>query len=227
MENRNTLMVGLSFLAIGLMIGIIFTEGLPSGGSNAAQEAAAPTDPTEDLEFVSVSADDDAFIGDEDAPVVIVEFSDYQCPYCARFREETLPLIKENYIDKGLVKIVYRDFPIPKHANAQVAAVAAECVGEQGGNEAYFLMHDEIFTQMEAWFYEEDPSAFFIQYADSLGYDINACITDEAMVAEVDADYAAGRSYGVSGTPTFFINGKKLVGAYPYDVFEQLIEAEL
>ena len=108
-----------------------------------------------------------------------------------------------------------------------VAAVAAECVGEQGGNDAYFQMHDQIFLQMGDWYYEEDPSGMFIQYADSLGYDINTCITDEAMIAEVDADYAAGRSYGVSGTPTFFINGKKLVGAYPYEVFEQLIEAEL
>ncbi|MFT7184612.1 MAG: protein-disulfide isomerase [Oceanicoccus sp.] len=224
MDNQQTAFVGLSFLAIGLMIGLVFSNGLPvsDGGQNEPDDFGAP-----ETEFVSVSEDDDAFLGDADAPVVIVEFSDYQCPYCASFQSETLPLLKENYIDTGLVKLVYRDFPIPSHENAFVAAVAAECVAEEGGNEAYFEMHDMIFENMESWFYSEDAGEVFTQYASELGYDIATCLDDPAMAAEVEADYVAGRSYGVGGTPTFFINGKKLVGAYPYDVFVELIESEL
>lgn len=223
MDNRQTAFVGLSFLALGLMIGLIFSEGLPAN-DNALDPSGIEIPETE---FISVSEDDDAFLGDPDAPVVIVEFSDFQCPYCASFKDETLPLLIENYIDNGLVKLVYRDFPIPKHANATVAAVAAECVGEAGGNEAYFAMHDKIFDTMEEWYYSETVGEYFIGYATEMGYDIATCLEDPEMLAEVEADYVAGRSYGVGGTPTFFINGKKLVGAYPYDVFVQLIEAEL
>jgi len=228
MENRQTIIVGLSFLAIGLMIGLLFSEGLPQGPNEMTlSERDAFGNEELEPEFVSVSEDDDAFIGDEDAPVVIVEFSDYQCPYCARFQAETLPLIKENYIDTGLVKLVYRDFPIPSHTDAQIAAIAAECVAEQGGDEAYFEMHDVLFENMSEWSFQENAEELILGYATNLGYEVSTCMEDPAIAEEVDADYTAGRSYGVSGTPTFFINGKKLVGAYPYDVFEQLIEAEL
>lgn len=225
MENRQTLIVGLSFLALGLMIGLVFSEGLPSKSPEVV-EGDTQNEEME-LEFVSVSADDDAFIGSEDAPVTIVEFSDFQCPYCSRFQTETLPLLKENYIDTGKVKLVYRDFPIPSHTDARMAAIAAECVAEQGGNEAYFEMHDMIFENMAAWSYQEGAEGIVTGYASELGYDITTCMDDPEIAAEVDADYTSGRGYGVSGTPTFFINGKKLVGAYPYDVFKQLIDAEL
>jgi len=225
MDNRQILFVALSFAAIGLMLGLILSDAnLLEDTLNAGHgEEGSIAEP----EFVSVSEDDDAFLGDEDAPVVIVEFSDYQCPYCSKFQSETLPLIKENYIDTGKVKLIYRDFPIPSHADAQFAAIAAECVAEQGGNEGYYEMHDMIFENMAAWSYVEGSEDILMGYATELGYDISACVEDPAIAAEVDADYTAGRSYGVSGTPTFFINGKKLVGAYPYEVFEQLIESEL
>lgn len=225
MDNRQTIFVGLSFLAIGLMLGLIFSDASLLDQTRTADSGAQEQEV--ELEFVSVSEDDDAFLGDAEAPVVIVEFSDAQCPYCSKFHEETFPLIQENYIDKGLVKFVYRDFPIPSHADAQFAAIAAECVGELGGDEAYFEMIDVTFENMSAWSYVEGAEDILMGYASELGYDISVCVEDPAMAEEVDADYTAGRSYGVSGTPTFFINGKKLVGAYPYEVFEQLIEAEL
>jgi protein-disulfide isomerase len=224
MDNRNTILVGLSFLAIGLMAGLLLSDG---GLEPSADNYADSNNQGQELEFISVSEDDDAFLGAEDAPVVIVEFSDYQCPYCAKFQSETLPLLKENYIDQGLVKLIYRDFPIPSHTDAMTAAIAAECVADQGGNEAYYEMHDVIFENMAAWSYVEGAEDILLGYASDLGYDIASCMDDPAMAEEVDADYVAGRSYGVSGTPTFFINGKKLVGAYPYEVFAQLIDAEL
>jgi protein-disulfide isomerase len=96
---------------------------------------------------IDVELGDSYFKGDADAPVTIVEFSDYECSFCARFAEQTLPSIVSNYIDNGKVKLHYRDFPLGFHQNAQKAAEAARCAGELGGSEAYFEMHDKIFAE--------------------------------------------------------------------------------
>lgn len=226
-ESSQTLWVGLSFLAVGLAFGLLISN-LSSNGS-----VSIPGLPEEnnglEIEFVgSVSADDDAFLGDADAPVTIVEFSDFQCPYCANFVTQTLDALKEKYIDTGLVKLVYRDFPLSIHPNAPITAQAAECVGEEAGNEAYFKMHDALFAQQSVWSSMENPLDYLVELAaDTTKTDIRSCLENNEMMEEVNADFAAGRSYGVSGTPTFFINGKKLVGAYPIDIISQLIEEEL
>src|SRR3989344_7320374 len=119
-----------------------FNESTVSGGAVAptakagvqgAQQLAAPT------AKVEVSADDDPVLGDKNAPVTIIEFSDYQCPFCRKFWTEILPSIKSEYIDTGKVKFVYRDFPLTSiHPSAEPAAEATNCVREQGGDEAYF-----------------------------------------------------------------------------------------
>ena len=225
MKNMQTIFVGLSFLAIGLVGGLLITGG-SFGGANvldAGGDDGPPAFDPDGLEFVSVSADDDAVLGDPNAPVTIIEFSDFQCPYCAKFVTETMPLLKENYIDKGLVKLVFRDFPLPSHAAAAVAAEAAECAPD----ELFFEMHDVIFENMSVWASSENVEEALINLASDLGADISACLKDGEMTDEVAEDYAAGRTYGVSGTPTFFINGKKLVGAWPYETFVEVIESEL
>ena len=181
--------------------------------AEAAAQAAKPVD---------VSLDDDAVEGDVDAPVTIVEFSDFQCPYCGRYIEETYPQIKEKYIDTGKVKYIFRDFPLGFHQNARPAAIAAECVREEGGDSAFWAYHDVLFAN------QEELSADDLKgYASEMGYDIDSCLDSEKYGDEVDADMAEGASYGVSGTPAFFINGKKLVGAQPFAAFEAAIEAEL
>ena len=96
---------------------------------------------------IDVELGDSYFKGDADAPITIVEFSDYECPFCVRFAEQTLPSIESEYIDTGKVKFHYRDFPLGFHQNAQKAAEAARCAGELGGSEAYFEMHDKIFAE--------------------------------------------------------------------------------
>ncbi len=229
-DNQQTIWVGLSFLAVGLTIGLMLTSvsgngavNIPGLGSDDAVGALP------NIEFVSsVSADDDAFLGAADAPVTIVEFSDYQCPYCARFVTETLNGLKEKYIETGKVKFVYRDFPLSSHNNAHITAEAAECVHGDAGNEAYFAMHDAIFAGQSAWTNLDDATDYLVEMADSVvGVDIRTCLENGDMAAEVDADFEAARGYGVSGTPTFFVNGKKMVGAYPIEVISQLIDEEL
>jgi len=167
-------------------------------------------------------ADDDAFKGDKDAPVTIVEWSDYECPFCERFYSQTLGLIDEEYIQTGKVKFVYRDFPLGFHQNAQKAAEAAECAGEQG---KYYDMHDLLFESGV-----EGGVTAFKQYAATIGLDtdeFNSCLDSGEMASEIQADMQDGQAVGVSGTPGFIINGKLISGAQPFSVFQQAIEAEL
>lgn len=169
-----------------------------------------------------VSADDDPFKGSKNAPVTIIEFSDFQCPFCARFVAQTLPLIEENYIKTGKVKLVYRDFPLSFHPNAQKAAEAAECADEQ---DKFWQYHDKIFQNQNAL----DTSSLK-QYAKDLGLntkEFDNCLDTSKMASEIQQDFSDGLKYSVSGTPTFFINGISLVGTQPYSIFQQIIEQEL
>lgn len=174
---------------------------------------------------VDVSEDDDAVLGKVDAPVTIIEFSDYECPFCEKFFTETYPQLKKDYVDTGKVKIVFRDFPLSFHPNAQKAAEAAECAGEQGGNTAYFKMHDKLFQN------QNDLSVNSLKkYAKEIGLDtakFNSCLDSGKMASEIQKDESDGQAAGVSGTPAFFINGKLLEGAQPYSAFKKVIDEEL
>lgn len=169
-----------------------------------------------------VSLDDDPSKGSDNAPVTIIEFSDYQCPYCARFWRDTLPQIEEEYIETGKVKFVYRDFPLGFHQYAQKAAEAAECADEQGN---YWDYHDKLFENQNAL-----DTASLKQYAKDLGLDtakFNDCLDSGKYASEVQKDFEDGQAAGVTGTPAFFINGQSVVGAQPFSAFKQVIDAEL
>lgn len=170
----------------------------------------------------NVNEDDDPFLGDKNAKVVIVSFEDYQCPFCKRAFDQTFPLLKKEYIDTGKVKYVYRDFPLSFHPFAQKAAEAAECSQDQG---KYWEMHDIIFNNQDAI-----EVSNLKQYASQLGLntnEFNNCLDSGKYEEEVQKDFNEGQKYGVSGTPTFFINGKRLVGAQPYSAFKSIIDQEL
>ena len=186
---------------------------------DAAQAAQAPVQPAGP---VDVSVDDYAMKGDKSAQVTIIEFSEYQCPFCKRYVDQTLSQIQEKYIDTGKVKYVFRDFPLGFHQNAKPAAMATECVHELGGDEAYWKYHDKLFENTQAL-----DSDSLKKYASDMGYDIADCLDSEKYADEVDADTEEGKSYGVRGTPAFFINGRFLSGALPFSEFEKVIEEEL
>ncbi|MBU0460332.1 MAG: thioredoxin domain-containing protein [Nanoarchaeota archaeon] len=196
---------------------LFFPQGFDT--SESLDDLTAPTTETTRLD---VSTDDDAVKGNPDATVTIVEFSEFQCPFCAKFFQETYPLIIKNYVDTGKVNYVFRDFPLDFHQNAQKAAEAAECAGEQ---DKYYEMHDYLFTNQDYLEVENLKG-----YAKDLGLDtteFNDCLDSGEMEDEVKADLAEGKTYGVSGTPAFFINGKMISGAQPYSVFTTEIEAAL
>ena len=170
----------------------------------------------------SVSAEDDPFKGSENAPVTIVEFSDFQCSFCARFYLETFGQIEGNYIKTGKVKFVYRDFPLGFHQFAQKAAEASECADEQG---KFWEYQDKIFKNQQLL---ETPN--LKQYAKDLELDtakFNDCLDSGKMTSEVQKDLKDGQSYGVNGTPAFFINGVLVSGAQPYATFQEIIDQAL
>jgi protein-disulfide isomerase len=179
---------------------------------------------------VNVSADDDAVLGNPDAPVTIIEFSDFQCPFCRKFYKETLPQIKKDYILTGKAKLVYRDFPLVQiHPGATPAAEGAECAKEQG---KFWEMHDVIFDEQEKQgsgtiqFTADDVK----KWAAKLGLNtskFNQCLDSEKYKQEVEKDIADGSAAGVTGTPAIFVNGRLIVGAQPFAAFKVIIDEEL
>ncbi len=220
-----------TFILALVVIWMVALDGDSNSGKTVnnvpSNNVAAPSAPSAlDMDEL---VDDDAFLGDADAPVVIVEWSDYQCPFCRRFWEQTLPELKSEYIDTGKVKLVYRDFPLGFHAGAKPAAQAAECAREIGGDEAYFEMHDKIFEEQgkqgqgTVQFTADDVK----NWATEIGYDVGECMDSGKFDNEINDDLAAGSTAGITGTPGFIINGKLVSGAQPFSVFKQVIDAEL
>lgn len=157
--------------------------------------------------------------GNAAAPVTIVEFSDYQCPFCARVNP-TLAQVRQTYGDK--VKIVFKDYPLPNHPNAPKAAEAARCAGEQN---KYWEMHDAMFANQRAL---EVPT--LKQTARAIGVEGGAfdqCLDSSKHAAAVASGTSLGNKMGVNSTPTLYVNGRALIGAMPFEMFKQIIDEEL
>ncbi len=188
--------------------------------SNSAAEPAAPADQS-DLIRYDIPVDDDPTLGPENAPITIIEFSDFECPFCRKFHQETFDQILQTYPEQ--IRFVYRDFPLVSiHTNAVSAAEAANRAGDQ---DVYWDYHDRLFS-ME---YGLGRDAY-IRYATDLGLDLGTfeqCLDNRTYAEEVQADFNFAARLGVRSTPTFFINGIALVGAQPFEVFQQLIDQEL
>ena len=212
------------FLVAILIIGavVFFTRDGGSGTTGQAVAVGNNNVPSVGAK-VQVSADDDPMIGDKNAKVTIIEFSDYQCPFCGRFWSATMPQIQKEYIDTGKVKLVFRDFPLESiHANAMPAAIAGECVKEKGGDKAYFKMHDKMFENQATL-----SDANLKAWAKELGYNIDSCLDSKKYLNEVKKDIADGSAAGVQGTPAFFVNGQLISGAQPFSAFKTVIDSEL
>ena len=157
--------------------------------------------------------------GPSAAPVTIVEFSDFQCPFCSK-AEETVTKVLKTY--DGKVRVVFRDFPLPFHPQAQKAAEAAHCAGDQG---KYWQMHEKLFANQKAL----EPPALK-GYAKDLGLDqgkFDRCLDSGDKAKVVDSNRKAGEKVGVTGTPAFFVNGYQLSGAQPFEEFKSIIDSEL
>jgi protein-disulfide isomerase len=162
-------------------------------------------------------------LGSASAPVTIIEFSDFQCSYCKRFWADTLPKLKEAYVDQGKVRFLYRHFAIlGKHS--EQAAQAAECAAEQG---KFWEYHDQLFKNQGGLAFTE---AKLRQYAREIGLNsggFDSCLASGKHKEKVERETTAAAYLGGRGTPFFVVNQRHLVGAQPFDVFRKVIDEEL
>jgi protein-disulfide isomerase len=194
----------------------IVAENVKSAPPAPAPAAA----PNPDQKF-EVQAGNSPSRGPKNAPVTIVEWSDFQCPFCGRV-EPTLKQVMDQY--PGKVRIVWKNQPLPFHPNAMPAAEAAMAAYEQG-NDKFWAFHDKFFENQNSL-----SPAFYETTAKDAGLDVSkwkSSVDAHRAQATIQAEMAAGSALGANGTPTFFINGHKLVGAMPFDSFKQVIDAEL
>jgi protein-disulfide isomerase len=230
-----TVLLPLAFVA-GLTFGYIFW-GRDAASSEVSQPVVAvdrqgdeqpekpvtaqEAEPTPEFRRYDVPEDDDPVFGPEDAPITIIEFSDYECPYCRKWHVEVWPQLQAAYGDQ--IRLVYRDFPLNSiHSNATPAAAAANCASEQ---DMFWPFNEKLFEMKLGL-----SKTSYQTYAEELDLDMDAfneCLESDRYLQEVEADYEYAVNLGVRSTPTFFVNGIPVVGAQPFDVFKSLIDKEL
>ena len=183
--------------------------------------APSPQPEQQEIRRYSVPEDDDPVFGPADAPITIIEFSDYECPYCKKWHLEVWPRLQEAYPDQ--IRLVYRDFPLAQiHPNATPAAAAANCAGEQ---DSFWEYNELLYTTNQSL-----GAGIFDAIAQELKLDMgsfNECLESGRYNEEINADFEYAANLGVSSTPTFFVNGIPVVGAQPFEMFSQLIDQEL
>lgn len=207
-------------------------QARPGAAATAPAQAPAPGAAQETLTVVSI--DGGAVKGDANAKLTLVEFTDYQCPFCSRHYRDTMPQLIKDYVDTGKVKYVLREFPLESiHPLAFKASEAALCAGDQG---KYWEMHSRLFTNQNALAAAQLPG-----HADAVGLDagkFKSCLDSGKFAAKVRKDLGDAQKAGATGTPTFFLgrtdpNGKevksvrKMVGAQPYAAFKDAIDTLL
>lgn len=185
-------------------------------GAQTSLPGAQRQEPT--ARTFAVATDDDPQTGPKDAPLVIVEFSDFQCPFC----RQAFPILRElvtRYPNE--IRFIYRDFPISSiHPLAQAAAEAGECAHQQG---KFFEFHDKVFLNQDSLTEES-----FERFAQELNLDetqFSQCLSSHKYKTEVEKDYQDGLAAGVSGTPTFFVNGRRVPGVISLEIWEQIVQS--
>jgi len=189
--------------------------------SAIGQAAVVPTDAT-----VLISRADQArILGSDDATIRVVEISDFECPFCARFNEETFPALDSLYIETGKVQYVWIGFPNPSHPRAFPAIEAAFCAGAVG---KFWPMHDLLFANQSEWMEAPNPSEVFARYASSLEIDVSSfavCIANDRMAPLIVRDYEGVVRAGISQTPFFIVaDSVPIVGAAPLEQFVEAID---
>ena len=236
MKLRNILIAGVAVVAItGAGLAAYLASGgesesvasLPAGAGEAIQAAQERNDggdvtKVQSGEVTSVG-EDEHVLGDPDAPITIIEYSSLTCPHCASFHNDTLPKLKEEWIETGKAKLVYRHYPLDRLALA--GALVANCFE----GDRFFAVMDMMFAQQRQWTRSDNPGEALQRLASQAGMDnetFNQCISDQQEAKQILDRQQAGRDQAeVQSTPTFLIDGEKLEGAKPYAEFEKALKA--
>ncbi|MEK6923089.1 MAG: DsbA family protein [Nanoarchaeota archaeon] len=213
-------------LAISLIGTLVFTGVL--GGITGTSGSTLDFQNDGGIQKLKVTAPTDAHTkGSADAPITIIEFSDFECPFCSRFYTDTLPSLQSDWIDTGKAKLMYRQYPLSFHPQAMPAARASECAADQG---KFWEYHNKIFDNQASL----ATPGIFSQWAQELELnveDFDTCYESNKHDGRINKDTADGNTVGVSGTPSFLIGNDKdgyqlVVGAQPYVVFKQVLESQ-
>lgn len=209
-------------LVVGLGVGWIAWEGVSSNEEATATAASSAGSEASEAAYVhGVSVANDPVLGPEDAPITIVEFSDFECPFCARFARNTAPRLRAQYGDR--IRWIFVNYPLESiHPRAHDAALAAECVHERGD---FWRYYDALFSGRHDLSRSELADA-----AESVGLDrewFESCLADAEHASEVAADIQEGRKFYILGTPMFFVNGVRMEGAQPPEAFASVIDSIL
>jgi protein-disulfide isomerase len=224
-----SVLVVLAF-AVGILVGYVawgrdvpITVVAPAAAAQQPSGAVVEAPVTQEPQFTRYDIPTEGYpsLGPDDAEITIVEFSDFQCPYCRRFHDETYQALLDAY--PGQIRFVYRNLPLPPtmHPDAMSAAVASLCANDQN---VYWDYHEKLFSS------ETLGEETYIQYATDLGLNVEeftACLSSGKHDKFIQQDMEFSSNLGVQSTPTFFINGLALVGAQPLSSFQQLINKEL
>ena len=229
-----TPIVGILMLALGLLVGyygrpFMLNQAQPEASVNSESPVVIPTADNSAAQkklMETVVAKTRHFKGNPDAPVIIIEFADFQCPYCGRFFAETKPQIDEQYMQSGKVRFAYFNFAF-LGPESNWAAEAAECAADQ---DKFWEYHDKLYDSQSG----ENQGAFnkdnLKKFAEELGLDtsaFNECLDSGKYSQLVQDESSLASSIGVRSTPTFLINGQAVVGAQPYEIFQQTIDSLL
>ncbi len=172
-------------------------------------------------------ADSGRILGSPSATVWLIEASDFQCPYCKEWHDASFATILKKYVDTGKVRFAFLNDPLPMHEHAAQAAEAAMCASAQG---RFWPMHQSLFATQDAWAAQANPAAYFDALAVKAGVDAAAwrtCVATHATRPMIEADQARLRASGVQSTPTFFVNGERIVGAAPAATIAAALDSAL
>lgn len=228
---RTPLVNGLAGLSLSAAITIVSLACSKPGAAAGAETSAAgipATAPAGALtDSLSKAADTSRIQGSPSAKLWVIEVSDFQCPYCKEWHDETYQTIVDDYVKTGKVRMAYVNFPLSMHVHAHQAAVAAMCAGAQ---DKFWPMHDALFASQAAWENENDPAPAFDSLATSVGVDdakYRACLSSPSIEALIAGDQERARGGGVRATPSFWIGGKLIEGAVPTSEMKQAIDDAL
>lgn len=211
-------MIGIGLVTLIILFGAAFLMG-GKGTSGSSSEKVTDT--------ATLLGSTPHAEGTPSAKVTIVEYGDFQCPACGA-AHPTVRQIVNDYKDK--IYFVFRNFPLPMHKNARVAAAAAEAAGVVGGEEKYWEMHNKLYDTQDAWSESNNAPEIFAGYAKDMGLDVEAfkkAETAKSTLDKIQKDENDGLALGINSTPTFYINGEKYPSVLTYDTFKQKIDAAL
>jgi len=219
----------LAMIAVGATLFGAACRPSDAARSSRASRSASPDQsaPAVRDTVLERKADHARIEGSDSASVWVVEISDFQCPFCKEWHDETYAAVKRDYVDSGKIRFAYINFPLPEHRNAWPAAEAAMCAAAQS---KFWPMHDALFATQKSWETLSDPSSYLDSLAVSIGVDsaaYHSCVSKHEMRALIQADIDRATSSGVNSTPSFNIGGEMIAGAQPTEVFRKAIDSAL